>query len=155
MLVAARLAHTEPNPPGPWNPGHVTVEPLQTAPSRPTPDGEGRHHPRPRIYNVSNKFRPVGTACLRSAPGTASVYKMRLRADPQITDQSLTALQSKSREGETIEGSRTMPCPCGIDPIKCSSAHASPRHRYTLPRPHAIVTRGATVNPPQSRAHAD
>ena len=47
------------------------------------------HHPRPGIYNgqCCLKVRPVGSG-LRSAPGTASVYKMRLRADPhrsQIT----------------------------------------------------------------------
>ena len=55
------------------------------------------HHPRPGIYNAVLRSDRFGT------PGTASVYKMRLRADPyrsQITETEQNPSASASGSGE-------------------------------------------------------
>ena len=50
-----------------------------------SPNPTGTPPPLPRDPHCCLKVRPVGPGCLRSAPGTASVYKMRLCGRP-LTD---------------------------------------------------------------------
>ena len=76
---ADRQGRSKPNPPGRWR--GDGRPPLQTA----LPDGDAT------TLAQGSTMLSQGPTCghrLRSAPGTASVYKMRLRADPhrsQIT----------------------------------------------------------------------
>ena len=126
-------------------------------------DGPPSPPPSPRDLQRCLKVRPVGSG-LRSAPGTASVYKMRLRADPhrsQITDyrgegdahQHPVELEGSSSrvvlvqlvQGECMV---TLPCApplsrgsdgaaCGWGPGCCASLHLSRRRRapHLRPRP--------------------
>ena len=66
-----------------------------------SPDPTGTPSPSPRDLQCCLKVRQV-----RPAPGTASVYKMRLRADPhrsQITDSLVRGIWRIQLQAASIE----------------------------------------------------